>query len=265
MTAAKFVNTYVSTSNAYALQYQIPSLALIALAAYVSRWGNYTVDFVNVIKSVFSSVNYNAAKKHVDDGDRFLKILLANDKDSYTVKSYARMVKLSVGYQVDILYADKVKSNKNLFINSVLYYSRLLNIDPDWLMIIFDMECNFNHRAVNPYTNATGLIQFTPATAKAYGTSVDALYNMPNYEQLPYVYKFYKGKTGKIFSLYDLYKLTILPISYGKDATWILKFGNVTAKTFATQNKRYDLNKDYAVTINELETWIYNTYVKNMT
>ncbi len=265
MTAFQFISRHAGAANILAKTHRIPSLALITLAAWQSAWGNSAVNWHNVIRTIQQSANFYRAKAYVNNNEQYCNILFrSNDKDSYTLKSYVRIFKIALGHSVPILYADKIKDNREAFFNALVYYSNLLTIDPDWLMIVIKMECEFDFKAVNKYTGATGAIQFTPDTARYYGTSVNALLDMPNYRQMDFVYKYYKAKAGRIYSLYDLYKLTILPISYGKDANWTLKFGKVTAETFARQNNRYDINQDKAVTIAELETWIYNNYVKNL-
>jgi len=54
-------------------------------------------------------------------------------------------------------------------------------------------ESSFNTRAVNPNTNATGLFQFMPSTAKWLGTNVNTIQNMTGGEQLE-LYDYYLSK-----------------------------------------------------------------------
>ena len=71
--------------------------------------------------------------------------------------------------------------------------SRLLELarahgwDPNAIAAVIAHESAGDPKAVNPHSGATGLIQWMPATAKAYGTSVDALERMSALEQLDFV------------------------------------------------------------------------------
>jgi hypothetical protein len=68
--------------------------------------------------------------------------------------------------------------------------------DVDGIAITMALESRFNPAATNPRTNATGLIQFMPSTAKGLGTSVAALRSMEDWEQLPFVERYYTGLLG---------------------------------------------------------------------
>lgn len=67
-----------------------------------------------------------------------------------------------------------------------------LGINPDHLKLVMHKESKLDPKAQNKDTQATGLIQFMPKTAKGLGTSVEALKNMSAIEQLIYVEKYYK-------------------------------------------------------------------------
>jgi hypothetical protein len=73
----------------------------------------------------------------------------------------------------------------------------------------------------NPFTKATGLIQFTEETAEGLGTSLEHLKTMSAVDQLDYVYKFYKGiKPGA--NVAQLYLKTILPAFAHKDDEFVV-------------------------------------------
>lgn len=86
-----------------------------------------------------------------------------------------------------------------------------LGIDPNDLATVISFETGgtFDPAKKNPTSSATGLIQFTEATAKWLGTSTDALKGMPFNDQMVYVEKYLKamgvgkgGKTG-LGAIYD--------------------------------------------------------------
>ena len=54
--------------------------------------------------------------------------------------------------------------------------SRALGVNPQWLWVLIAFESNWKPKARNPYSNARGLIQFMPETARGLGyASEDAL------------------------------------------------------------------------------------------
>lgn len=97
-----------------------------------------------------------------------------------------------------------------------------LNCSYKDLLALMNSESSLDPKAVNKHTNATGLIQFMPETAKYIGTSTEALKNMSAVEQLDYVEKYLSmmkksagfKSTDKLTSA-DLYALTFLP-AYAK-------------------------------------------------
>jgi hypothetical protein len=68
-----------------------------------------------------------------------------------------------------------------------------LGIDPAWLANIIQLESGGNPQARNSISNATGLIQFMPATATNVGTTVSDLYQMDGRQQMPYVERYFEN------------------------------------------------------------------------
>ena len=151
-----------------------------------------------------------------------------------------------------MLHEEKVKTNKDAFITKVISISQKLNIEPEWLMQVFNSESGVNHQAVNPITNATGLIQFMPSTAIGLGTTVAALKAMTNVQQLDYVYKYLAPYTGKMQSYIDVYFTVFFPLAIGKPDDWVFQTSTLSASKIATQNPIFDLNKDGKLTVAEV-------------
>lgn len=145
-----------------------------------------------------------------------------------------------------------VIENRAAFLARVTEIAAVLGVSPDWLMIVFKIESNINPAAINPYTGATGLIQFMPATAAGLGTSCAALAEMGNVRQLDYVLKYFKPYAGKITGVVDLYTITFFPRALGKPDEYILKTDTVSAGTIAHQNAPYDINKNGEISAGEL-------------
>lgn len=147
-------------------------------------------------------------------------------------------------------------AERESFVNAVNYYSELLDIQPDWLVGVMWFESKLNPAAVNPVSGATGLIQFMPATAKALGTTTEALKHMNAYEQMTYVYQYLKPYTGKMRSLVDVYFAVFFPKAIGASKNTVLQTSKLKASTIAKQNPIFDTNKDMAITVGEVEDYI---------
>lgn len=147
-------------------------------------------------------------------------------------------------------------SEREDFVNAVNYYSELLDIQPDWLVGVMWFESKLNPAAVNPVSGATGLIQFMPATAKALGTTTEALKHMNAYEQMTYVYQYLKPYTGRMRSLVDVYFAVFFPKAIGASRNTVLQTSKLKASTIAKQNPIFDTNKDMAITVGEVEDYI---------
>lgn len=160
-------------------------------------------------------------------------------------------------------YLDNIPAyQRDSFVNAVNYYSELLDIQPDWLVGVMYFESKLNPAAVNPVTGATGLIQFMPATAKALGTTTEALKNMSAYEQMVYVYNYLKPYTGRMRSLVDVYFAVFFPKAIGASRNTVLQTSKLKASTIAKQNPIFDTNKDMAITVGEVEDYV-NSYLCN--
>lgn len=155
-----------------------------------------------------------------------------------------------------LIKQELVKSNHAEFINKVIKISRLINIDPNWLMQIMWFESKLEPQAVNPITHATGLIQFMPDTAKQLGTSAEALKQMTNLQQLDFVYKYFLPFKGKLKSFRDTYFAVFFPTAIDKPGEWILQTKNLSSKLIAKFNSIFDLNKDGQITVNEVEKYM---------
>lgn len=131
-----------------------------------------------------------------------------------------------------------------------------LGIDSNSIMAVIKHESKGNPAAVNPYSGATGLIQFMPDTARRLGTSVEELKKMSAVDQLDYVYKYYKMvgvRPG--MDAGDLYVATFMPAALGKGDHHIL--GQRGAPGFSgavyRQNAPLDRNKNGQITVADIK------------
>jgi hypothetical protein len=141
------------------------------------------------------------------------------------------------------------------FVDSVLDYSESLGIDANWLMAVmyFETAGTFSASIRNPYSNATGLIQFMPNTALDLDTTIDELALMSAEEQLYYVYRYYYPYRNRIKSYVDLYLATFFPLAIGKGDNYILQTSSLSASSIASVNPVFDLNKDKQISVGEIK------------
>lgn len=128
-----------------------------------------------------------------------------------------------------VKFLDKVlKEDNKLFNDSVL--TRISNIadkykiKPSWIIMVMFKESRANPKAINPFSNAAGIIQFMPSTARSLGTSTEEIVDMSLYQQLKYVDKYIKqlGKSHLINSYEDFYLSIFYPKALGKDPSYII-------------------------------------------
>lgn len=145
-----------------------------------------------------------------------------------------------------------IPSNRDAFAKEVIRIAGLLKINPDDLMKVMYFESKLNPAAKNPYGSATGLIQFTSATAVGLGTSTTALRSMSNVDQLQFVYKYLKPYTGTIKNLTDLYLAVFYPNAINKPDSYLLPL----KKEWVTANRIFDVNGDGKILKSEIGTYI---------
>ncbi len=158
-----------------------------------------------------------------------------------------------------MIFDTYIVENKEEFIKKVNSISAQLGIKADWLMAVMAIESKINPKDVNPYSGATGLIQFMPNTAKDLGTTTNALKDMTNVQQLDYVYKYLTPYKGKMNKFTDVYLAVFYPAAIGKPDTHVI--GAVGSK-LAEQNRIYK-DAQGAVTVASVKSYITNWVEKH--
>ncbi len=153
------------------------------------------------------------------------------------------------------LEAMALKKHGPAFVAEVKAMSQRLGVKPEWLFAVMKNESGMDPKAVNPYSDATGLIQFMPDTARGLGTSVEALKNMSAMDQLKYVEKYFKPYAGKMKSGPDMYMATFWPAGLGKPDSY--KIGGAKV---AAQNKIFDLDRNGQITAGEFREYYRRKY-----
>lgn len=185
--------------------------------------------------------------------------------DTSKTKSKTKKTKKEISYDAEALKANWKNKKPNLtdkFYSKVVQISKRLKCNPDELMGVMNSESGINHKAVNEKSNATGLIQFMPDTARSLGTTTEKLKNMTAVEQLDYVEKYLeKQKKAAGFSndeqlsAGELYALVFLP---GRANRSVL---TSQGEKYYSWNKGLDRNKDGKITVAELDTRVKKDFM----
>lgn len=130
-----------------------------------------------------------------------------------------------------------------------------LGTSPQAIMSVIKHESGGNPQAVNPRSNAIGLIQFMPSTARRLGTSVEDLKQMDAVQQLDFVYKYYKLTGVGDGSVGDLYVATFMPKYLGYPPNTVLgqKGANGFSGAVYAQNHELDRQGNGQITIADIK------------
>ncbi|MBQ8168827.1 lytic transglycosylase domain-containing protein [bacterium] len=187
----------------------------------------------------FNFLNYNNSSIKVDKNESTSEV-----KGQRTVRQERRAA-LKVAKHGDGLGPE--------FLAKVKQVAKNLNCNYKDLLAIMNSESGLNSKAVNKSTNATGLIQFMPATARELGTTVDAIKQMSPIEQLDLVEKYFVRmkqiagiKPNQKLSGGDLYALVFLPGRANRETL------TSSGEKYYSYNKGLDSNNDGAITKTEL-------------
>lgn len=127
-----------------------------------------------------------------------------------------------------------------------------LGIDEKWLYLVIWYESRGNPQAENPYSGASGIIQFLPSTAKVLGTTVQDIRNMSIIEQLELTERYLNRYKEHLNSYQNTYLAIFYPKALGKSKDYEIGRGKV-----AKDNPNVDINQDDVITVAEF--WKYST------
>ncbi|MGB8031306.1 MAG: transglycosylase SLT domain-containing protein [Terracidiphilus sp.] len=124
-----------------------------------------------------------------------------------------------------------------------------IGVDPNYLIsaMAFETGETFSPSIKNS-SGATGLIQFTPATAAELGTSTADLAAMTAVDQMDYVEKYLDPYKNMLETIEDVYMAILWPAAIGKANSWVL-FSKPSAEY--GRNSGLDTDKDGNVTKEE--------------
>lgn len=230
--------------------------ALVALGYELPRFG---------VDGIHGPETSGAIKKFQTDA----KLMVNGDTDDATIDILNKLVKdrnikLEKSTDKDVKRQSAQRSAANIdtkviqdpdFNKKLEKIADQLNVKSSDLIAIMKQESRVDPKAVNPYSGASGLIQFMPATARNLGTTVEDIRQMSAVEQLDYVYKYFKMVGVGNGSLGDLYMAVFMPKYVGASDNTVLGASGAagfSGKVYA-QNKSLDRNRDGRITVADVK------------
>lgn len=193
----------------------------------------------------------------------FMSIMLQQQQQSWLSGMYNRGMPMNIGMpnfdEIDELPVEELRQ-KSMSMPltkecgpKIKEIAKNLNCNAEDLLGLIYVESGGNSKAVNRDTNATGLIQFMPSTAKWLGTSTKELLKMSPQKQLDYVENYLKVmkksagfKENEKLDAGKLYGLVFMP---GRVKNGVLcKKGTIEYK----QNRGLDVNGDGVINVADL-------------
>ena len=155
----------------------------------------------------------------------------------------------------DLIYIDKVY-NPTSFDAKVRDVAAKLLINPNWLMQVMWSESRLKPTAVNRYSGASGLLQFTNVAIDGWGISLQDIRQMDAIAQMDLCYKYLYRFRGKINSYYDLYAAVFFPSVVGKPDGWVLHEPGRSQALIAAQNKVMDYGNKGYITVSDFKRYV---------
>ncbi len=152
-----------------------------------------------------------------------------------------------------------LEKKSNAFKAKLVKTSQALGIQPDWLatVISFETDGTFDPAKQNPYSKATGLIQFMSSTANGLQTTLEALRRMNDVEQLDYVYRYLSSFKGRMHNLDDVYLAVFMPSQMGRSSdSAVASEGSIVY----TQNSGFDREGKGYFTVGDITSTIHAVY-----
>ena len=207
-----------------------------------------------------------AAELHDGGGWRWAETTIAAEYGEHPLAAYQRLKRQGrvarrddigglgvVGDEATLLGIPGVEKTSQAFRRELVAVSKRLGIEPDHLSAVISIESGYNPAAVNPSSGASGLIQFMPSTARALGTTVEAIRQMGDAEQMPLVEKYFAPFKGKLKLGEDVYVAVFTPVHVGKGSGNVI---STAGEKIYDQNRVLDRDKDGIITNGDLGAWV---------
>lgn len=147
------------------------------------------------------------------------------------------------------------------FFPGLLGVAEAVQARPVHLLSVMMAESGVRASAWNRNGNASGLIQFMPATLVGLGwtSGHEAFRKLTATQQLPYVRKYFHPHKGRLVSVGAVYVATFLPalLKHAHDPDFVLTAKGGRLSWAYEPNKVFDVDKNYAITVRELEDAVH--------
>lgn len=142
-----------------------------------------------------------------------------------------------------------MKTTSAFFRAGLIDVAKKGSLDPDALAASISVESMFDPKAENPYSGASGLIQWMPATAALFHTSVEAIRRMSAEEQLPLIAAYFKRVAPKGLGRDDVYLGIFSPAYIGDPDEKVV---STSGHPVYEENKGLDFDHDGVVTVGNI-------------
>lgn len=132
-----------------------------------------------------------------------------------------------------------------------------LGISPAELAVVIYRESGFRTGAKNPNSTASGLLQWTEATAHKLGTTTAEIRLMSVTQQLALVRKYLSWYRDKIRTVGDVYIAVFMPIGLGHGDDYVLT--RLGEDAYHLNAPLLDRNNDGRITNGDLRSFIKGT------
>lgn len=166
-----------------------------------------------------------------------------------------------------MLDIDGLRANTSSGFRSALAeMGQRMGLDPSYLAACMRVETGgtFSPSIRNSATGATGLIQFMPDTARAFGTTVDELARMSATQQLAYVERYFRPYLSRIRPDVpgDYYLAVFWPALIGAPADRVIaSAGDIVY----AQNAGLDRNADGRITVGDVTATVDGVVARALT
>lgn len=157
----------------------------------------------------------------------------------------------------------KSKDLSDQFFSGLRSIALKLEALPLDMLAVMMSESGVRADAHNPNGHASGLIQFMPKTLLNLGWSKghEEFRKLSADQQLPFVERYYTpyAHYGQLDTIAGLYVATFLPalIKHTRDSSFVLTAKNGPLGWAYPPNSVFDVNHDYAITVQELEDAVH--------